>query len=70
VAALAGGVLVVHFTNRKHAPLLFSTRPGTRPPGPLCVAFRLKSYRSCWAMPPWRWRCVTPTSRPSVFGRP
>jgi len=31
VAALAGGALVVHFTNRKHAPLLFSTRPGTRP---------------------------------------
>src|SRR5439155_6091711 len=31
VAALAGGVLVVHFTNRKNVPLLFSTRPGTRP---------------------------------------
>jgi hypothetical protein len=31
VAALAGGVLVVHFTNRKNAPLLFSTRLGTRP---------------------------------------
>jgi len=31
VAALQGGVLVVHFTNRKNAPLLFSTRPGTRP---------------------------------------
>jgi putative tryptophan/tyrosine transport system substrate-binding protein len=30
VAALAGGVLVVHFTNRKNAPL-FSTRLGTRP---------------------------------------
>jgi len=24
-------VLVVHFTNRKNVPLLFSTRPGTRP---------------------------------------
>src|SRR6266436_436368 len=31
VAALQGGALVVHFTNRKNAPLLFSTRPGTRP---------------------------------------
>jgi hypothetical protein len=32
VAALAGGRLVVHFTNRKNAPFLFSTRIGT-PPG-------------------------------------
>jgi hypothetical protein len=32
VAALQGGALVVHFTNRKNAPLLFSTRLGTRPP--------------------------------------
>jgi hypothetical protein len=31
VAALQGGALVVHFTNRKNAPLLFSTRLGTRP---------------------------------------
>ena len=31
MAALQGGVLVVHFTNRKNAPLLFSTRPGTDP---------------------------------------
>jgi hypothetical protein len=31
VAALQGGALVVHFTNRKNAPLLFSARLGTRP---------------------------------------
>jgi hypothetical protein len=31
VAALQGGALVVHFTNRKNAPLLFSTGLGTRP---------------------------------------
>jgi len=31
VAALPGGRLVVHFTNRKNAPFLFSTRTGTRP---------------------------------------
>jgi hypothetical protein len=30
-ATLQGGALVVHFTNRKNAPLLFSTRLGTRP---------------------------------------
>jgi DGQHR domain-containing protein len=32
VAACQGGRLVVYFTNRKNAPLLFSTRIGTRPP--------------------------------------
>jgi hypothetical protein len=32
VAACQGGRLVVHFTNRKNAPFLFSTRTGTRPP--------------------------------------
>ena len=31
MAACQGGRLVVHFTNRKNAPLLFSTRLGTRP---------------------------------------
>jgi hypothetical protein len=31
VAACQGGRLVVYFTNRKNAPLLFSTRIGTRP---------------------------------------
>jgi len=31
VAACQGGQLVVHFTNRKNAPVLFSTRIGTRP---------------------------------------
>ena len=31
MATCQGGRLVVHFTNRKNAPLLFSTRPGTRP---------------------------------------
>jgi hypothetical protein len=31
VAALPGGRLGVHFTNRKNAPSLFSTRTGTRP---------------------------------------
>jgi len=31
VAACQGGRLVVHFTNRKNAPFLFSTRTGTRP---------------------------------------
>jgi hypothetical protein len=36
VAALPGGRLVVHFTNRKNAPFLFSTRIGTPP---LCIWF-------------------------------
>jgi len=31
VAACQGGRLVVHFTNRKNAPFLFSTRLGTPP---------------------------------------
>ncbi len=31
MAAWQGGRLVVYFTNRKNAPILFSTRIGTRP---------------------------------------
>jgi hypothetical protein len=35
VAACQGGRLVVHFTNRKNARSLFSTRTGTRPDFPV-----------------------------------